>query len=75
MVNPALNGATLVAPFSRAAANRQPHCKIISFRSSVVVSPSVMMPSASAPSVMMAMPAHVTVTMTMDLNDPAVGIT
>jgi hypothetical protein len=38
-----------------------------------------MMPSASAPSVMMAMPAHVTVPMTMavafDLNDPAVGIT
>jgi hypothetical protein len=34
-----------------------------------------MMPSASAPSVMMAMPAHVTVTMTMDLDDPAVDIT
>jgi hypothetical protein len=36
-----------------------------------------MMPSASAPSVMMATPAHVTVTMTMtmDLDDPAVGIT
>jgi hypothetical protein len=43
----------------------------------VVVSPAAMMPSA--PSVMMATPTHVTMTMmtvaAFDLNDPAVDIT